>query len=186
MSLVAIRKTQLSIETILHERGPAAATPLRVGTALAVVVTAVAVRRVTAALPAHVAAPGGRAALEAGLEAVTTSLRTMLWLLAGLGLLVGGAGFLFGRSDAAAALRARVVAVGGRAGRVPVAGGGRVAAAVAGHADGARLAVLGVAALVLFVGGLTWASVVVVGVVVAAGLALVELARRRTPAPMTA
>jgi len=27
----------LSIETILHERGPAAATPLRVGTALAVV-----------------------------------------------------------------------------------------------------------------------------------------------------
>jgi len=37
MSLVAIRKTQLSIETILHERGPAAATPLRVGTALAVV-----------------------------------------------------------------------------------------------------------------------------------------------------
>ncbi|OVZ59723.1 hypothetical protein CDO44_11395 [Pigmentiphaga sp. NML080357] len=37
MSLVAVRKTQLSIESILHEGGPAASAPLLVGTALAVV-----------------------------------------------------------------------------------------------------------------------------------------------------
>lgn len=37
MSLVVIRKTQLSVEEVFHERGPAAAVPLRVATALAVV-----------------------------------------------------------------------------------------------------------------------------------------------------
>ena len=37
MSLVAIRKTQLSVEEIFHERGPVAASPLVVATALAVI-----------------------------------------------------------------------------------------------------------------------------------------------------
>ena len=37
MSLVAIRKTQLSVEEVFHERGPLAAIPLIVATALAIV-----------------------------------------------------------------------------------------------------------------------------------------------------
>jgi hypothetical protein len=148
---------------------------LGLGTALAMVLAVVVVRRVVSAFIDEALHPDAQAVTRSFLGDLTSGLRTLAWVLIAVGVVIAVVGFLAGRSEAARSLRGWA----GGAARPADRGEGAMAGhGLAAHADAVRVGVLVLAAAALFIGGFTWVTLVVVGLVLAIGLGGVELLRR--------
>jgi hypothetical protein len=153
---------------------------LGIGAALVMVLAFVIVNRVVENVPASIEAPGAQAATATLLESATAGLRRGLALIGLLGVAAAIVGYVFGRSDSARRLRAGTtdVAVAGATGV-----SGWTQRLVNSHPDGARVAVLAIAALVLLVWGLSWPSLLVAAVIGIGGLMAIAALTPAAPQP---
>jgi len=142
---------------------------LGVGGAIALVVGGAAIRRVEARVVDSIAAPGAKAAAEDVFAQVSASLRGAGVVVGLCALAVAIGAYLIGRPAwvSAAADRVRRATARGP-------GGSPVDIWVGAHATPLRVATVVLAAIVLFLTGVGWISVLVVAFLV--GLALAEIA----------
>ena len=135
---------------------------LGIGLAVAVFIARIATRRLEATLIDSVSDPTGRGAAKAAVPVALQSLRSLAVWLVVISIVVAIVAYLVGRPRWLMALIAWV----GRNVRTDE-GGSALERAVHAHFDLLRIAALVVGALILFVWGIGWLSVLVMGALVA-------------------
>lgn len=154
---------------------------LGLGLAVAMVILRVAANRGERQVIELVQRPENVDPARAVMRVFTDSLdAAALWLLA-LGLVVAAVGFLFGRSDAAARLRAGVARSAARAGRAASGARGPVTNAILAHTDGARVIAVAAGAVVLLWAGFTRSGVILAVALAVVLLVVIEVVVRRAP-----
>lgn len=154
---------------------------LGLGLAVAMVILRVGANRGERRVIELVQRPENVDPVRAVMRVFTGSLdAATLWLLA-LGLVVAAVGFVFGRSDAAARLRAGVARSAARAGRAASGAKGPVTNAILAHTDGARVVAVAAGAVVLLWAGFTWSGVILAVALAVMLLVVIEVVVRRSP-----
>jgi ABC-type multidrug transport system fused ATPase/permease subunit len=141
---------------------------LGIGVGVALVVCNAVVKRVSGKVPDVVSEPGAKAATRTIVDRLAASLTSVTTLVIVFAVLAVGVGFVFGRSESARKLRERAVTTGGAAGRKGAGWASQLAVFATQHADGSRVAVLVAAVVLLTLFGLSWASFLIILVLVAA------------------
>jgi hypothetical protein len=150
---------------------------LGLGGAVALFIGGVFLRRVGSRIVDSVTGSGAQAAAQDVFHQVGASLRHAGILVGVFALLVALVAYLAGRPPwlvAGVATVRRVTA--------PREGGSELQAWVAGHADATRIGAVVVAVLVLFLTGIDWIPVAVVGAILALVIWQVDVARKRVAA----
>jgi hypothetical protein len=151
---------------------------LGVGVVAAVLLGGVFIRRLEARVVDAIPGAGGQAAARDVFAQVSSSLRTWGWTILAISLVVGLVAYLAGRPPwvgRTAAWVRRISAEG--------PGGSPLEIWIARRADPVRIGAVAVAVLVLFLTGIAWIPVLLVGVVLAAFLWWVAATKRKIPTP---
>jgi phosphoglycerol transferase MdoB-like AlkP superfamily enzyme len=151
---------------------------LGIGLAIAMLVMIFVARWVDRRIKDIITNPDAVPSARAITQVFTDSLQSVAVLLLVIGIVVALVGFVFGRSDAAARVRASAARTAARAGGA-VSTGSPFTAFVVGHAAAVRLGAVAIGAVILWWSGFSTGGAVVALIVTAVLLLVIELLIRR-------
>jgi hypothetical protein len=151
---------------------------LGIGLAVAMLVMIFVARWVDRRIKEMITNPDAAPSAKAITQVFTGSLESVALLLLVIGIVVGIVGFVFGRSDAAARVRASAARTAARAGGT-VRTGSPFTTFVVGHAAAVRLGAVAIGAVILWWSGFSTGGAVVALIVTAVLLLVIEFVIRR-------